>query len=98
MRCSRATMTSRPPVAKIAATIHSTNCLRPVIMLPPGMPARGTPFRESDLILSHLAVERIAGDAEEAGGLGAVAFGDAQRLLNRQFLHLLHGKGFFRRR
>src|ERR1017187_8461527 len=45
-----------------------------------------------DLILAELAIERVAGDAEYPGGLGAIAAGYAQRLLDGEPLHLLHGE------
>src|ERR1035441_1957490 len=45
-----------------------------------------------DLILAQLSIQRVAGDPEYPGGLGAIAARNAQRLLDGEPLHLLHGE------
>src|ERR1039457_3691455 len=47
-------------------------------------------FGHLDLILAELSIERVAGDAQYPGGLGAIAARNAQRLLDGEPLHLLH--------
>src|ERR1035441_1738895 len=48
-------------------------------------------FGHSNPILAELAIERVAGNAEQSGGLGAIAAGNSQRLLDGKPLHLFHG-------
>src|ERR1035437_5390537 len=49
-------------------------------------------FGHLDPILAQLSIQRVARDSEYPGGLGAIAAGHAQRLLDGEPLHLIHGE------